>query len=502
MYNRKEVQTLMKKIKFLKKFCIISSLLGTVAVLGLFNLTTYVEAADTISNTSTKQQLQTPSLQSSYWESEAKTAINDFLKTYGRYSLSYDKNNHPYATLDFDNTTSIMDVEEQLIIWQLDHLAFAIPPEKMEEVLKTGIPVEKLTLTYGANDGDGRPVKIEAAIQDAVTDYKALYRQGLVTISGKEQTAAVKNSFAYQDFTAKMRWLYDAVSETMDVSISYPWVTYWYTGMTPKQVFDLAYACDSYYGDPAQGQTWTKGKYTSPDNTTSQAGSVSVSYNQGITVTPEVKELYHALAQSGIDPWIVSASALDVVRAAVAYFKIPDVAGILGMTNKLDAHGKYINAYDYDLHAQTQGVGKSLAIEKAIMPQYHGQGPIFCAMDSQGDFNFCTEFTNTKAVLIMNRRRKDDAALCAAIAEYQKKHDITLQQANNSGEIKYVLQGRNESTGQLVPDSQTTFLGKTDKVFLSDKANNAIAELESGMTIAEMLKKDTKLKDYHGYKTR
>ena len=40
---------------------------------------------------------------------------------------------------------------------------------------------------------------------------------------------------------------------------------------------------------------------------------------------------------------------------------------------------------------------------------------------------FFKEFKDTRAVLIMNRRRKDDAALCAGIAEYQKKHDLRLE---------------------------------------------------------------------------
>ena len=47
-----------------------------------------------------------------------------------------------------------------------------------------------------------------------------------------------------------------------------------------------------------------------------------------------------------------------MVRAAVDVFNVPGVDGIVAMTNKLDKDGKYINEYNYDLHAQTQGVGK------------------------------------------------------------------------------------------------------------------------------------------------
>lgn len=145
----------------------------------------------------------------------------------------------------------------------------------------------------------------------------------------------------------------------MDVSVSYPWSTYWYTGMTPQQVYDMAYQCDAYYGNPLKGQTWTKGKYTSPANYPSEAGNVSVGYKVGITVTPEMRELYSALTRNGIDCYICSASPIGAIRAAVSYFKVPGVKDVLAMTNKVDANGRYLNQYDYDFHLQTQGVGKA-----------------------------------------------------------------------------------------------------------------------------------------------
>ena len=288
---------------------------------------------------------------SANWTGDARQTLQDFLRLYGKGSGSYASNNKPYAVFDFDNTTSILDVEEQLEIWQLEHLAFAIKPEQMETVLLTGIPAAKLNLTYGAADGEGRPVQIRAAIKDAAQAYDALYKKGYVSTSGKDLSPTVQKDTDYQDFVAKMRWLYDAIGETMDASVSYPWVTYWFTGMKPQEVYKLACACDKYYGDKSRGQTWNKGKFTSPDR--GAAGSVAVSFKQGITVTPDVKDLYRALDKHGVDTWINSASPLDVVRAAVATFKIPGVDGIVAMTNKLDKNGRYVNAYDYDLHAQT-----------------------------------------------------------------------------------------------------------------------------------------------------
>ena len=434
------------------------------------------------------------------WTGDAQQTLQDFLRLYGKGSGSYASNNKPYAVFDFDNTTSILDVEEQLEIWQLEHLAFAIKPEQMETVLLTGIPAAKLNLTYGAADGEGRPVQIRAAIKDAAQAYDALYKKGYVSTSGKDLSPTVQKDTDYQDFVAKMRWLYDAIGETMDASVSYPWVTYWFTGMKPQEVYKLACACDKYYGDKGRGQTWNKGKFTSPDR--GAAGSVAVSFKQGITVTPDVKDLYRALDKHGVDTWINSASPLDVVRAAVATFKIPGVDGIVAMTNKLDKNGRYVNAYDYDLHAQTQGLGKAETLVKVVLPKYRGQGPAFCAMDSQGDFNFCTEFKDTKAVLVMNRTRKDDAAICAGIAAYQQEKHLSLAQANLAGDARFILQGRNENIGQLWPQAATWQVGKKAAANLSPKGLKVKAELENGKSIAQVLQANTQLKNYQGYKTR
>lgn len=453
-------------------------------------------------NVKAMQQQGVYTVWSQNWDPEARNTLQQFCAQYGKDSPGYNENCHPYAVFDFDNTTSIMDMEEQLIIWQLDHLAFAIPPAEMETVLRTGIPPEKLALTYGADDGKDRPVAIGDAIADAARDYDILYQQGQVTLRGSDLDEATRNSAVYQDFKSKMRWLYDAVSETMDNSVSYPWVTYWFTNMTPLDVYTLAYDCDAYYGNPAKGATWNKGTYNGAVVPDSRAGRVNVSYKLGITVTPEIKELYANFEKNGIDVWINSASNIDVIRAAVNYFQIPGVDGIVAMTNQLDANQRYKNAYDYSLHPQTQGVGKALTIDKVIRSLYQGQGPVFCAMDSQGDFNFCTEYKNTKAVLIMNRQRSDDAALCAGIAVYQKKHGISLAQANKNGDTKFILQGRNENIGQLWSEDYTQLLGKTEPAFLSQKGETALAQLEKGQSIREILQQDTKLKDYKGYKSR
>ena len=73
------------------------------------------------------------------WQPEVRDTLQELCSQYGKNAANYKENRHPYAVLDFEDTTSIGNVQEQLMIWQLDHLAFAISPETMKSVLQTGI---------------------------------------------------------------------------------------------------------------------------------------------------------------------------------------------------------------------------------------------------------------------------------------------------------------------------------------------------------------------------
>lgn len=60
----------------------------------------------------TNANLYATSLTSPNWQENTKNTLNEFLQTYGKDSENYSSTNRPYAVFDFDNTTSILDVEE------------------------------------------------------------------------------------------------------------------------------------------------------------------------------------------------------------------------------------------------------------------------------------------------------------------------------------------------------------------------------------------------------
>ncbi len=443
-------------------------------------------------------------LKSENWAPIVRSTLNDMMMRFGRTAPEYDPSIRPYAVFDFDNTVSILDVEEQLAIYQLEHLRFAIQPEKMYEVLTTGIP--DINKSLGDDWGNLSVAQVAA---DAAAAYKRLCDKGYVAVDASRADAMAEwqASDDWKEFAAKARWLYDAIGDTMDVSVAYPWITYWFSGMTPKQIHDLALEAFMYYAKASEDPSfWQKKTWRSPAAYAgAKAGQLSVTYNQGITVSPELRELFAALDANGIDVWICSASYVDVINAAVTAFDLSGVDGVVAMTNK-KRNGVYINQYDYDFHAQTQGIGKTQSIDKLVRPLYRDAGPLLVAFDSQGDFNFSSEYKDTVVGLGLNRVRTDDAGLLAAIAVYQNERGLSLADTLKSGDTRYLLQGRNENAGQLWSRPETQALGKKNPQLLSEKAEVWLQMLRDGMTPRDLLNKAPeltgKLTRYDGYKNR
>ena len=452
-----------------------------------------------------KAAFKTTYLKSANWEPNAKQVINDMFDMYGKASPNYNAKKRPYAAFDFDNSIAILDVYEQLLIYQLEHLRFGIKPAQMYEVLTTGVP--DINKDCGE---DYSHQTIANAAKDAAAAYAKLYAKGYVAID-RSKEGKMKEWMAtddWKEFATKVRWLYDAIGDNFSVDVSYPWITYLITGMNAKEVQRLAYESHVYY-DKQQEKfpaAWTKKTWESPANYPgSVAGQLKIKFNQSVTVSPELKELIAALDANGIDMWILTASFRNVIVPAVPAFNLKGVDGIVGMENKMK-NGRFINVYDFDVHAQPQGLGKSEALVQVIAPKYQGRGPILVVFDSQGDFNFVTEFKDTAVGLCLNRARKDDAGLCAAVALWQDKHGITLKKAIEMGDTRYVLQGRNENTGKLWARNEVLRLGKKEAELLSSKAEKWLEMLENGTTPKQLINDCTKLtgklKKYIGYKVR
>ncbi len=435
------------------------------------------------------------------WSEEVKKAINDFVDTY-----AFTEN--AYVVFDFDNTTSIFDVEEQLAVYQLQVMAFAFTPEEMPTILATELgDLDELRGTdYCTNDSS-----YNDWIKDITAAYTYLYETyGPFTAAGldEEAQATVQADPQWLEFATKMRAMYDLVYDSESASVAYPWVLYWFTGMTEQEVYDLAYASHTHYGAvESEYVTWT-----SPAEIESIIGVSEYEWTSGTGVSENLQELYRVLDENGIDVWVCSASAIDPIRAAVDAFGLHDyVTGVIAMARCMDEEGKYINKYDYEtgygwkvvdgewevyevaLGAQTQGVGKVQAINNVIYPIYN-VGPLAGFMDSTGDYNFCTEYANLKLVINFNRASRkvtDGGGVIAELAVYQRDTlGYDLATANAAGDTYYVLQGREENGLRGLRNSDKTMrLGKDSELLFRDENNEAQLQymIDNAMTTEEII---------------
>lgn len=370
-----------------------------------------------------------------------------------------------YVVFDFDNTSVIFDVQEALMVYQTENLLFKIAPGDMEAVLKTGIP--DLGKEMGESI-DGKIITPDALVADLVSDYSWIYNH-YSGMNGDKDLSYIHASNEYQDFAAKLRFMYNNLGDYFDHAVSYPWVTYLFTGMTPEEVRALATASHEYwsaYGRYAS-ETWS-----SPIELPGKAGIVSASYITGLSFTDELRDLYQTLMANEIDVYIVSASPIDTILAAneCMGYGVPEDQ-VFAMRNKLDENGLYINEYDYDWggegkYSQTQGEGKSAVIANFIAPKYDGAGPLMVFGDSAGDWNMMTDWMesgDTVLGVIFNRYRKPSSD------PIWKGSDEAAKTIGDA-DARFVLQGRDENKGQLRPSESSILLNQTEEVLVRPAA--------------------------------
>jgi len=439
------------------------------------------------------------------WADDVKAAVNDFIDLYGNHSKQYQENS--YVVSDFDNTASVFDMCIQFLIYQAEVMGYAFTPEELPAILASGIgDMDEDLSRFGRGNGSYRDW-----ISDITNAYSCLYdAYGPFGPEGVDEKTAqrIQSDPMWAEFIAKMLNLYSLIGENETTFVSYPWITYWYTGMTEDEVYSLARKSHEKY---RQVETSQKTIETSPE-ITSRVGTVVYTYTNGVQVTENIREMWQALCKAGIDIWVCTASEGDIIRAAVDEFGLHDYCtGLIGMTPVV-VDGKI--SYDYDYTngcawyaqrdggwergsvptcTQTQGIGKTVAVQTICEAEY-GCGPLAGFMDSTGDYNFCTEFESLKLVICFNRADRkvtDGGSVIAALAVYQKDElGYDLKKANAAGDTLYVLQGRDENGTRTLRNSNKTLkLGETEEKLFRDEKNQAIYAkmVEKEMTTADII---------------
>ncbi|NLV82089.1 MAG: hypothetical protein GXZ18_03640, partial [Synergistaceae bacterium] len=172
------------------------------------------------------------------WNPSAKKVINDMFDAFGRNNKNYNPEARPWAMFDCDNTITMTDVQEQLFIYQIENLRFAFAPNELYAIATAGVPDVNLDL---GKDYNNKTVAMLA--KDTVAAYTKLYKKGWVAADNSKASQKDKwvNTDDFKEFATKTRLLYDAIGDSTSVSVSYPWIGFYFTGMTPAEAEQLAY---------------------------------------------------------------------------------------------------------------------------------------------------------------------------------------------------------------------------------------------------------------------
>ncbi|HHN8377002.1 TPA: haloacid dehalogenase-like hydrolase [Morganella morganii] len=422
-------------MKFINRYSAIALAVGMLSL----NMTAQAETVSLNAAAAPQAVTEIAVLQQGQWDSFNKQRL-DAMIAKAKQSPAHTY----YAVFDFDNTTAFLDIEEAVMIYQLEHLLFAMTPQELESVIFKDIPAGNFSAEF--NNKNGKPVNIEKVGADILESYQWLY-DNYDGLKGDKPLSEIKKSPHYQNFITKMRYLYAAIGGTFDHAVSYPWVTYLFMNMTPEQVADItAKTIEWQKSEPVEGVVWE-----SPESLPGQAGIVEIDWHNGFRLVPEMQDLYQVLQKSGIDVYVISASNLEVIKSIVTQppYSVPE-SQVFAMHLLRTKDNKLTSDLD-PVYPQTQGKGKTETIRKFIQDKYAGKGPLLVAGDSEGDQNMMSDFPDTEVVLIINRLRSPDSIIGQLSKQAVKEH--------GQKDAKVLLQGRNDSTGVFVPSQLHTPLG-------------------------------------------
>ncbi len=338
------------------------------------------------------------------WAPQVREALNAELARAA--ALPEEEKRRFYAVFDFDNTCSVFDVEEQLLVHQLRTLAIRIPPEQFFTCMSSLLSAS-----------------FEPIMRDAADAYAGLWAK-YGPFGGEELPQGtlrrVHRDPLWAEFAAKMRLALDRIyNEGESLEASNLWILQLFTGMSWDEVYRMARrSCAIYLRKPSRRVTWQ-----SPEQLPSRCGPVTAQWLSGLSVTENIRELWRAVSQNGLGLWVCSASCAPAICAAIDLFGLrPYVTGVLAMTMKEDADGLFLPEYDYGgcaFYPEADGSwrrgtvptgtltaceGKAAAIRNVLVPVY-GAGPALCFGDSVGDLAFSTSFPETRLMVCMSSYR-------------------------------------------------------------------------------------------------
>ncbi|WP_182355609.1 haloacid dehalogenase-like hydrolase [Komagataeibacter europaeus] len=380
------------------------------------------------------------------WAPTTRRAIEAVIRAHGR--AGDDVTTRPYAVFDWDNTCIFGDCAETLFRFMIDNLCFMVTPQQFGAFLQRGLGHGPLAAT--CRTVSGQRVNPHALAVDLVADYTALVRSyGLRPLRDSGFTLRTATDPIMSGFRAKLYFAYDAMAVSSGADHAYRWIIWMLNGHTPDSLRQLVQASNTWH----LGQAITSVTWQTPPQRPGQAGCISHTFMQCLRLTPEIATLHACLRAQGIDVYVCSASFVDIVRVFATDprygYNLP-AENVMGVRMRPNGDASYPGDRDVPHWPLTYRQGKVTAIRQALVRQ-KGHGPLMVFGDSDGDVDMLRGFADTALPVIINR------CLSGPIAALSRR----AAQEYPVRQPRFVLQGRNENTGEWRPDPATIRYGST-----------------------------------------
>lgn len=388
-------------------------------------------------------------LDAARWSPLNATRIQSVIDQFGSGSKGYDATRRPYVVFDWDNTCIMNDCEEALFMHQISHFNFKLAPEEFAAVLRKGVPPGPFKAEAGHVTVDAKQVKMEDIADDVEADYRWLY-------AAKQAGDSLDNlwqSEQFKDFRAKLYFMYDAICDSHPIEIGYKWIIYFFANLMPVELQAMAEASNN----RALGDGLRKVKYESSRTMPGKAGVVVATHFHGLRIHDEMRSLMHTLRTNGIDVFVSTASLDDVVRVFAShpnygYGVAPE--NVIGLRLEMK-DGKYTSTYRQGWHFNW-GPGKTIGIQNELRSK-KGYDPLMVFGDSDGDAWMLRDYTGTQVGVIVNRMKKGEIGIDSQMAA------ATL----GARDARFILQGRDENTGLMLPDEKSIKSGQAERKLLA-----------------------------------
>lgn len=376
-----------------------------------------------------------------------------------------------YAVFDWDNTCMYGDISYTSVFYQMDTLAYRIPPNDFERLFALGYTASTSdacfplgTLSVLGKDVNGANVTLARALASTAADYRVLYDAyiaptynlsvPLKTTASTLTLAQVRETLAFQNFRAKIAFLtfgleasygaQDRLPCAMRVGMTvFPQLL---VGMTDAEIRALIRA----------SVRWNLGAKLETLSFTSNADDLAVQgdYSTGLRVFNGQETVMRSLRAVGTDVYVISASPQVFVEEVGHLLGLgflvpsPNVFGVRFTFDRGLFTGHLVPTTTYPI---TWGPGKAAIVETVLKPRYRYQAPVYASGDSDGDCDMLA--TVRDGVVHVNNRLKDASTCIQAFYERSCQFFRTKEPGTNN---KYLLQGQDKALGSWIPSGFST----------------------------------------------